>query len=136
MLKKNLYIINSIQSIPGDPGSTSNLKYSISVSLDQNHEIFKGHFPGNPVLPGVCQVEIAKELAEEVLGCKCMLTQASQVKFLNLINPLEYLFLSYELKLLNIAEGEYDLNAVLAAGPVIFMKMKGRLKEFKSVQRV
>jgi 3-hydroxyacyl-[acyl-carrier-protein] dehydratase len=136
MLKNKLYKISSIQSVPGDPVSISGMKYKISISLDQDHEIFKGHFPGNPVLPGVCQLEIVRELAEEILGCKCMLAGASQVKFLNPVNPMEHSSLAYDLKFLKISDGEFDVNAVLASEMVIFMKMKGRLKEFNSGQKV
>ena len=34
----------------------------IRVKLNSNHEIFSGHFPDNPILPGVCALQIAKEV--------------------------------------------------------------------------
>ena len=36
------------------------LVYSIVINKD--HDIFNGHFPSNPVTPGVMQMEIVKEL--------------------------------------------------------------------------
>lgn len=35
------------------------------VSVDAGHKIFEGHFPGQPVLPGVCQIQLIKELLEK-----------------------------------------------------------------------
>ena len=136
MLRHKLYKVNSIKSATGDPGNSAGLQYSISVSLQPDHEIFKGHFPGNPVLPGVSKLEIARELAEDILGCECMLAQASQIKFLNMINPEKHPLFEYDLKLMKISEGEYDMNASVGSGTVVFMKMKGRLKEFKSGQKL
>jgi 3-hydroxyacyl-[acyl-carrier-protein] dehydratase len=130
MLKHSLYKINSIEIIPGGKAEQSSVKYSVSINLDQGHDIFKGHFPGNPVLPGVCQIEMARELAEEVLGCRLILAQASQVKFLSMINPLEYPLLVYQLTLQRMDGGEFDISSDLSSGSLVFMKMKGRLKEY------
>ena len=41
-----------------------------NIILNKDHEIFKGHFPGNPVTPGVCMMQIVKELTEEFTGKK------------------------------------------------------------------
>ncbi|MFS4454844.1 3-hydroxyacyl-ACP dehydratase [Maribacter sp. 2304DJ31-5] len=58
-----------------------------SIKLNKNHEIFGGHFPGHPVLPGVCVIQMTKELAEKALERKLLLTMASNVKFMTVINP-------------------------------------------------
>ncbi len=49
--------------------------------------IFEGHFPGNPILPGICQLEAVKYMIERTLGCKCRLRQASSIKFFQPIRP-------------------------------------------------
>ena len=67
MLINSFYnIISSTQLADGS--------YRYEVSLDGRHEIFKGHFPKLPVLPGVCILQIR-------------LRQASNVKFMSLIMP-------------------------------------------------
>jgi 3-hydroxyacyl-[acyl-carrier-protein] dehydratase len=57
------------------------------IHLNAQHDIFKGHFPGNPVTPGVCMMQIIKELTEHITGEKLMMKQATNVKFMALINP-------------------------------------------------
>lgn len=57
------------------------------VHLNKDHEIFKGHFPGNPVMPGVCMIQIIKELTEEATGKNLFLAVSSNIKFMAIINP-------------------------------------------------
>jgi 3-hydroxymyristoyl/3-hydroxydecanoyl-(acyl carrier protein) dehydratase len=40
---------------------------SISAVLDINRdcEIFKGHFPGQPIAPGACMLQIVKDILEK-----------------------------------------------------------------------
>jgi len=57
------------------------------VHLNKDHEIFKGHFPGNPVMPGVCMIQMIKELTEDALGKDLFLTVSSNIKFMAIINP-------------------------------------------------
>lgn len=57
------------------------------VHLNKDHEIFKGHFPGNPVMPGVCMIQIIKELTEEATGKDLFLAVSSNIKFMAIINP-------------------------------------------------
>ena len=44
--------------------SSSNGLAFYSITIDQGHDIYKGHFPGFPVTPGVVEIEIVKELME------------------------------------------------------------------------
>lgn len=60
---------------------------SAHIALNENHEIFNGHFPENPVMPGVCMFQIVQEIAEKAVHKKLVLQQVSQVKFMVLINP-------------------------------------------------
>jgi len=57
------------------------------IKLHKEHEIFKGHFPGNPVMPGVCMIQIIKELTEKVMDKELFLSTSSNVKFMAIINP-------------------------------------------------
>lgn len=80
MLLKDFYKIVSSDKI-------DDTNHTIVVDLNKNHEIFKGHFPNNPVTPGVCMMQIIKELCEDFLDCELQLKTASNVKFMALINP-------------------------------------------------
>src|SRR5690606_40023315 len=67
--------------------SLSNNVYVAEVRLNPTHPIFDGHFPDNPVAPGVCMMQIVKELTETVEQKILFLVRASNVKFTALINP-------------------------------------------------
>lgn len=74
------------------------------VMLNAQHDIFKGHFPGNPVTPGVCMMQIIKELTQQITGEKLMMKQAVNVKFMALINPEQTPELKIELDIKDMGE--------------------------------
>lgn len=65
-------------------------KVSASISLNSDHAVFQGHFPNNPVTPGVCMMQIIKELAEKWAAGPLMLKKARNVKFMAIINPFQH----------------------------------------------
>lgn len=103
MLLKDFYKVTEIEN----KGENT---YNASVYLNKDHEVFKGHFPGNPVTPGVCMMQIIKELCEEILNCNLMLTNASNVKFMALINPEVNPDLRLELSIVSNEEGEIKVK--------------------------
>lgn len=65
-------------------------KVSASISLNSAHAVFQGHFPNNPVTPGVCMMQIIKELAEKWAAGPLMLKNARNVKFMAIIDPYQH----------------------------------------------
>lgn len=57
------------------------------IRLNPEHYIFKAHFPGNPIVPGVCQVKIISELIENYCGRRVVLTGIKNIKYLSVIIP-------------------------------------------------
>lgn len=49
--------------------------------------IYQGHFPGNPVTPGVCQVGIVEELAGEICGFRLRLKEVKLLKYTDILRP-------------------------------------------------
>jgi 3-hydroxyacyl-[acyl-carrier-protein] dehydratase len=58
-----------------------------TFSFSPDSGIFAGHFPGNPIVPGICQLEAVKYMLERTLGCKCRLLQADNIKFFQPVFP-------------------------------------------------
>ncbi|MGE5540450.1 MAG: acyl-CoA synthetase [Gemmatimonas sp.] len=56
------------------------------LSLPADHPVFRGHFPGRPVLPGVAQIDWAVRLAARAWGLP-EVARDFQVKFRNVIPP-------------------------------------------------
>ena len=72
-------------------------RITASVHLDEHHAVFKGHFPDQPVMPGVCTLQIVQELLEEHLGRSLRLSSASNIKFMALIDPRIHPDLDFDL---------------------------------------
>lgn len=62
---------------------------SFRVRLNPAHEIYRAHFPGQPVTPGVCQIQLATELLSVLLDAEAILTDAKSVKYIAVIRPEE-----------------------------------------------
>jgi 3-hydroxyacyl-[acyl-carrier-protein] dehydratase len=80
MVLKDFYKILSKEKL-------SDSKYIMSILINEKHEVFNGHFPGNPIMPGVCMIQIVKELTESISGGSLVIQTLTNVKFMALINP-------------------------------------------------
>ncbi len=80
MLIKDFYTIQTVNQT-----DTQNL--CVTIQLNSKHEVFKGHFPDNPVTPGVCMIQTIKEITETHVSKPLFLKYISNVKFTALINP-------------------------------------------------
>lgn len=49
--------------------------------------LFKGHFPGNPILPGIFQIEMVKYSLEKSFDICLSIKSVKKTKFSNLIHP-------------------------------------------------
>lgn len=96
-----------------------------TLLINENNEIFEGHFPGQPVLPGACMLQILKEVFEETHNRQYILRKADQIKFLTLIDPRVTTILQ-----LNISYKPADNNTIYVTADMIsegtiFFKFKG-----------
>ncbi|MGN6439594.1 MAG: 3-hydroxyacyl-ACP dehydratase [Agriterribacter sp.] len=116
ILNNDFYTIISIEQ--GDN--------SIDAMLELNcsHSIFEGHFPGQPVVPGVCMVQIIKEILETVTGSSLQLKTADHIKFLSMVNPKETTGLQAKITYTS-SEGTIHTVATLNKNETVCLKMKG-----------
>lgn len=92
MLHNSLFEIKSLTVSPDKNTAQAN------VILNSGHAIFEGHFPGSPVLPGVCIVQIIKETVSSIVSKEVMLVKSNTIKFQLPINPLINNELTIDLK--------------------------------------
>lgn len=59
------------------------------IRLNPDHEIYKAHFPGQPITPGVCQIQMVTEILTRHLGVAVELTDIKSVKYMSVISPIE-----------------------------------------------
>lgn len=77
---------NSLYTIADKRMEGSGIFYQIL--LDKNHFIYKAHFPNEPITPGVCIIQIAKELLEDYLHEEYEISYVKNIKFLSVLSPL------------------------------------------------
>lgn len=104
-------------------------KYVASIFLNSSHAIFKGHFPGNPVTPGVCMMQIIKELSQEILKSSLIMTSSSNVKFMALINPEINPSLQLELEMSGDLETEIKVKATTIFDTTVALKLTNVYKK-------
>ena len=93
MILKNFYKIKSKVKTEGQN------VFSFEIEINKDHPIFEGHFPDNPVMPGVCMMQIIKEITEDIVGTKLFMEKCSNVKFMAVINPRINSILNLEIKI-------------------------------------
>lgn len=119
MLKNKLYQI--ISSEQKDESS-----YSVIVRIDPTHDIFRGHFPQQPVLPGVCLLEMTKEILGELQSTSYRFVSAANIKYAKLVDPTVDNELRFEISVNGTADDTIAINvsSFLKDGSVNY-KMKG-----------
>jgi 3-hydroxyacyl-[acyl-carrier-protein] dehydratase len=94
-----------------------------SVLLNADHAIFKGHFPGQPVLPGVCMLEMITVITGENLKTPLRIKEASLIKFLRMIDPKKNPMINFEIKYQTLPEG-HSANGKIYGDDRVFMKFQ------------
>jgi len=97
---------------------------SASIKLNADHDIFKGHFEQMPVVPGVCQTQIIKEILQQEVGKNLRLSIGNNIKFTGMIVPAQHPIVQLELKYTSV-ENQYHVDAQLFFENTIFTKFKG-----------
>ncbi|TJZ61911.1 3-hydroxyacyl-ACP dehydratase [Sphingobacterium olei] len=116
MLLQDFYTLRALEQIDDQ-------KYIACITLNKNHDIFKGHFPNHPVTPGVCMIQIIKELTESIVEKPLFMHKASNVKFMALINPEINPDLKLELDISGSGESEYKVKNVSYFDNTVALKL-------------
>lgn len=105
-------------------------KTVVQVELEKDHNIYEGHFPGNPVVPGVCLIQMIREVVEDLQDQKLRLIAADEIKFLNIVNPLTANLLTIEIKNRPKSENPLAFNFIITDGQLTYLKMRADLSSF------
>lgn len=81
------------------------------IRLKADCFIYSAHFPELPITPGVCVIQLVKELAERLFGKTLMINSIKNAKFLKVMQP---------------DDNEYIIN-------IKFKKQEGNILSFQSV---
>ena len=91
------------------------------LSINPDSPIFRGHFPGQPVVPGACMLQIVKEVLEGALGQSLQIKKAGNLKFISMIDPLVTSSVQLEIAY-KFIEDAISLTAKLSDGDRVCFK--------------
>ncbi len=101
---------------------------SAALEIDAAHPVFAGHFPGQPVVPGVCMMQMVKEIVESVLKANTLLVKAQDIKFMAVIDPVQNNRINATIQYACSPEGLVQINASFFKDSLVHFKFKGVLQ--------
>lgn len=101
-------------------------EYVFIFNCNVNHPIFEGHFPGQPVLPGVCMTQFVRESLSSVLKKEFHLAQSKSIKFVNVVDPRKENKLFLEIRILPNHDGYTEVSASIKSEQASFFQIKGK----------
>jgi 3-hydroxyacyl-[acyl-carrier-protein] dehydratase len=99
-------------------------KTLFEVSINKEHAVFEGHFPGNPVVPGVFLIQMVREVIEHWQQKKFKIEAADEIKFMKMVIPQESSRLTLEIQKRAKSEKPFAFSIVVSDGATVFIKMK------------
>lgn len=95
-----------------------------SVCINAHHQIFAGHFPGDPITPGVCLVQIACDLFGQLKQHKFVVSSLKNAKFMQIVRPLETPEVNFQISYqLSENQKDYEVKVVVLNTEVTFAKI-------------
>lgn len=91
-LEGNFYTIDSITS-------PAKGEHNVVVTLAKEHHIYEGHFPAQPVVPGVCTLTIIRECLGEILSRQVSFASIKDCKYVSALIPEEGLRIAISITL-------------------------------------
>jgi 3-hydroxymyristoyl/3-hydroxydecanoyl-(acyl carrier protein) dehydratase len=62
-------------------------EWRAAVRVPAGSDWFAGHFPGDPILPGIAQLGMVEAVARRALGGRVRLSGFSRIKFKKIVRP-------------------------------------------------
>lgn len=91
------------------------------VQINPDCPVFIGHFPGEPIAPGVCNLQMILDCVQHVTGSIPTLRRISRCKFTSLIRPTDG-----EL-VIRLQLTEHKLSATIACGDHLRMQLSAEI---------
>ncbi len=106
--------------------NTDDTTYIVTLQLNPLHPIFAGHFPDNPIVPGVCLTQMVTEIIDSILKESYQLLKADSIKFTAIVNPQITPELTGKFVLKISETKELQAEVAYYSGETTFYKFKGR----------
>ena len=124
----NNLLVNFYSELSSSFSADKQSSFSSEIELNPEHEIFKGHFEQIPVAPGVCLVQIVKEIVMDKFQINLQLSEGKNIKYLALIVPTQNKNFTIDFTV-NPTENGLNISANYTNNGTSFTKMKLIFKE-------
>ena len=114
------YYYDLIDKNTGTDGGT------FRIALRQECDIYAGHFPGHPVCPGVCHIQMVKECAERLAGKGLHISYIRQCRLTAVATPAVCPELVLSIQVVPVEAG-YGVVATLSDAERTYMEYKGEM---------
>ena len=106
ILRNNLYTVIRKEETSG--------AISYVIRLNPDHFIYEAHFPGEPVTPGVCILQLAQELLALEINEHLELKKIKNAKFTAVISPDQLTELTVAFPSIEIGKEEVACQCVIS----------------------
>jgi 3-hydroxyacyl-[acyl-carrier-protein] dehydratase len=115
MLKDNFFSILNCTN-------AADSEVDFTICLHSEHTIYQVHFPNNPITPGVCIIQIVKELFSFFKQTDFTIKKIKNVKFLHPIDPTVHNTINFNI---NWEENNelFLLKTTVYEGDTVFSKI-------------
>lgn len=97
--------------------------FKVSITFNKNHWIYSCHFPGRPITPGVCLVQIAKELVSEHYNTAIEISEIKNIKFLHVLGADDSGSITFDVKIDETVPGKINATITITNDSICFAKI-------------
>lgn len=101
---------------------TNETAEQVEIRLIAAHYIYQAHFPGNPITPGVCIVQMIGELLEQRTCRQLSLSRVVNLKFVSALTPTNTPEVTVKFASVQTDDNECKAKGVLEAKGEILTK--------------
>lgn len=105
-----------------DSRQTAPLHCTKTVAFNINHPILKAHFPNNPIVPGVCSLEVFRIFATAMLGAEVRLATVKNMKFVKLMTPADGKCFDFDIDIKTAEDGTFSAKLLITEGGETIVK--------------
>ena len=95
------------------------------VMLLPECSVYKGHFPGMPVAPGVCNIHMIKECVERMAEKPLLLESMAKCKFITMITPDQHRELQIHIVSTESEDNRLKVSATISRDDTDYVTFKG-----------
>ena len=103
--------------------------HRFELTLNQQSCVYQGHFPGRPIAPGVCNIEMIKECALKAINpsTKMRLGSIRSCQMIEVVDPFKTPNLSLTIAVSKKEDAKIEFVGELFHEDTPYMKMKATL---------